>query len=152
MMPDRENENGRWEMGDGRWKMEDGNEVRKMDTHIMLLLKKFQVGNLITSQVTNDVFPSKKIGKLGGVLLELFYTRDDFLSLVVELGRGLIEAVELCLEVANEVGHICSLEELILGLGDGANLVVGSIFRELTSLKIQQGEDEVAVEVLHQVR
>ena len=105
-------------------------------TYIMLLLEEFQVGNLIASQITNDILPPEKVGELAGVLLELFYASDDLLPLFIKLGRRLLETVEFCFQVADEVGHVGGLQKFIFGLGDGANLGVGSIFGDRTCLEI----------------
>ena len=117
----------------------------------MLLLKKLQVGDLVATQVANDVLPPEKVGELADVLLELLYAGDDLLSLVIELGRGLVQTFEFGLEVSDEVGHVCGLEELVLGLGDGADLVVGGIFGDLAGLEVEERKDKMAVEMLYEV-
>ena len=119
-------------------------------TYIMLLLEEFQVGNLIASQITNDILPPEKVSELAGVLLELFYASDDLLPLFVKLRRRLLETLQFCFQVADKVGHVGGLEELVLGLGKGADLLVGGIFGDLTGLEVEQGEDQVTVEMPHE--
>lgn len=121
-------------------------------TYIMLLLEEFQVGNLIASQITNDILPPEKVSELAGVLLELFYASDDLLPLFVKLRRRLLETLQFCFQVADKVGHVGGLQKFIFSLGDGANLVIGSILGNLAGLEVEKGEDQVTVEVFYEGR
>lgn len=62
------------------------------------------------------------------------------------LGGGLLEALELAVEVGDVVGHVGLLEEGVLGGEDLASLVL-LIFLEAAGVELEEGEDHVAVEM-----
>ena len=128
------------------WEGGGGVKVKGDLSDLVLLLQELQVGNLVGAEVVDDVVALEELGDLGGLLLVLFELVEDLLATLGVLGGGLLEALELAVEVGDVVGHVGLLEEGVLGGEDLASLV-GLIFLEAAGVELEEGEDHVAVEV-----
>ena len=126
-----------------------GSPARARVTYIVLLLEELQVGDLVTAQVVDNLLALQQVGDLARLLLELLQAAQDVLALLVELGRGFVQALQVGLELADEVNHVGRLEQLVLGLGDLERLGV-IVLGDLALGEVQQREDQVAVEVAHE--
>lgn len=71
---------------------------------------------------------------------------NDLLSLLVELGWRLVEALELGLQISDKVGHVGGLEQLIFGLRNRSEGFIVSVFGEAAGRVLEEREDEVTVE------
>lgn len=91
-------------------------------TYVVFPLEELQVGHLVAAQVVDDIVPLQQLDDLAGLLLVLLQLAEDLLLLVGKLGGGLLEALELAVEVGDVVGHVCLFEQGVLGLCDLAGL------------------------------
>jgi len=110
----------------------------------MGVLKVLQVGSLVGAQVVDDLAVAQQAQDLLGVLLELGALGEGLVALGVVLGGPLGEVVDGGIEVADEVAHVGLLEQGIFGLGD---VVDALVLRGLLLEEVEQGKDEVAVQV-----
>jgi len=112
--------------------------------HAVGVLEILQVGSLVSAQVVDDLTVTQQAQDLLGVLLELGALGEGLVALGVVLLRPLGEVIDGGIEVADEVAHVGLLEQGIFGLGD---VVDALVLRGLLLEEVEQGEDEVAVQV-----
>lgn len=110
------------------------------------LLEVGQVLLLVTPQVGNDVLVIQKTTNLAGGLLELVALLQDLLALFLVLVRHVGEAVDVLVQLADEIGHVCGLEKFEEQL-----LLLDCLFGLFIAREVEERVDEVAVEVGHKL-
>ena len=123
---------------------------RRIKTYVVFLFEKLQVGNLVASEIVHDLVCRQELRDPAGLLLILLQLGDDLLPPLSILSRRLVQVLDLAVQVGGVVGHVGLLEQLVLGLGDLARLLlvldVAILIFQLVGRELQQREDQVAVE------
>lgn len=105
-----------------------------------------QVLLLVTPQVGNNVLVIQKTANLAGGLLELVALLQDLLALFLVLIRHVREAVDVLVQLSDEIGHVCGLEQFKKQL-----LLLDCLFGLFIAREVEERVDEVAVEVGHKL-
>lgn len=111
----------------------------------MVLLQVGQVCNLVAPEVVDNIGIRQKILDLGALLLVLLPLRQHLLALLDVFLRPLVQVVQLCEKVSNEVRHVGLLEKLELELSELRRWLL--IFIACVFQKLNQRENEMPVEV-----
>lgn len=121
--------------------------VHVVEGDAVAVLQVLQVLGLVGAQVGDDVLVVQQLGDLGGRGLELVALAQDLLALGGELGGDLVEVVHVLVQLAHEVGHVGRAQQRQQQL-----LLLGRLLGVLVAVEIEQREQQMAVEVGHQLR
>lgn len=111
------------------------------------VLEVLQVLGLVGAQVGDDALVVEQLGDLGGGGLELVALAEDLLALLGELGGHVVEAVDVLVQLAHEVGHVGGAQQ-----GEQQALLLGRLLGVLVAGEVEQREQQMAVEVGHEAR
>lgn len=117
-------------------------------TYPMRVLQELQVGNLVAPQPVDNVVLRQELGNLRRRLLVLLQLRQDLLSLLGVLGRGVGDAVEVAVQRRHVIGHVGVLQQLDLAREDLLRLFVFALLLRLVALELDQGKQQVPAQVL----
>ena len=112
--------------------------------HAVVVLEVVHVALLVAAEIIDDFRIGKQVLQLLSLLLILLPLLQDLFPLLGVFLRALREVVQLSVQVANEVVHICLLEQRELEVRDVRGVL---IFGRLLLEEVEEWEDEVAVEV-----
>ncbi len=80
----------------------------------MLLLQELQVGNLITSQPSDNIFSRQQVHNLGTLLPILFQLIQDLLPLQRKLLGSIVHTLQLTVQSCHVIRHVRLFQQLVL--------------------------------------
>lgn len=97
----------------------------------------------------------QQLGDLAGAVLVFLQGLDDLLPLVGKFFGWVLQTLQVTVQVGDIIRHVGLLQQLVLGLQELARLglVLGAaiVVLELGAAELEEGEDEVAVELADQL-
>jgi len=120
--------------------------VDHVQVDAVALLKVCQVLLLVAAQVGDDVLVVEQAADLAGGLLELVALLEDLVALGLELVGHVVEAVDLLVQLADEIRHVGGLEQFEQQL-----LLLDGLVGVFIAGEVEERVDEMAVEVGHEL-
>lgn len=121
--------------------------VHVVEGDAVAVLEVLQILGLVGAQVGDDGLVVEQLRDAGGGGLELVALAQDLLALGGEVGGHLVEPVDVLVQLADKVGHVGGAQQ-----GQQQLLLLGRLLGIVVAGEVEQREQQVAVEVGHQLR